>query len=181
LARSDSPALPLVCAGVIAAVMVAVIVDSCVPASASPSRPAVAAVVVPPLPAPPATATGPQPAAQPQPAPAAAPGLVVHNPCQQPLLLAVNVQAADGRRVNEGFFRVAPGARSLLTAKAGPLVPHHGTVHYYTETLETEPVEQGRRTETVGDRELPMKSVELDPPNATTLELECPGSTSGRP
>lgn len=180
MARTGSPALTLVSAGVIAAVTVAVIVDSCVPETAPPAvAPAVAAVPV--LPQPPAVAAEPQPQAPPQPAQATAPSLAVHNPCQQPLLLAVNVQGADGRRVNEGFFHVAPGARSTLGTKAGPLALHHTTVHYYTETPETEPVEQGRRTEIVGDRELPMKSVELDPPRATTLELECPGMTSGRP
>jgi len=181
LAGSGNPAVLLVSSGVIAAVVVAVVVDSCVPDPAPPVQAAVAARPAPPpaLPLPPAEP--PPPTTAPSTEPAAASGLVVHNPCQQPLQLALNVQGADGRRVSLGFFTVEPGTRSTPATRSGPVPLHHGTVHYYTETMETEPVEQGRRTETVGERELPMKSVELDPPAATTIELECPGMTSGRP
>lgn len=181
MARPDSPAVLLVSSGVIAAVVVAVVVDSCVPDHAP--LPAQAAVAAQPaaLPALPPALPEPGPPAPLQQVPATAPSLVVHNPCQQPLLLAVNVQDAQGRRVNLGLFRIEPGTRARPATPAGPIALHDRTVHYYTESPGTEPVEQGRRTETVGDRELPMKSVELDPPAATAIELECPGLTSGRP
>jgi hypothetical protein len=178
--RAGSPAVTLVSSGVIAAVVVAVVVGSCEPEVAPPLPPTVAALPAA-LPSEPAPAVPePAPPAPLQHAAPAAPSLVVHNPCQQPLLLAVNVQDADGRRVNEGLFRIEPGTRFRPATKQGPIPLHHGTVHYYTETLETEPVELGRRTETVGDRELAMKSVDLDPAASATLELECPGMTSGR-
>lgn len=144
------------------------------------------------LPPPPAAlpALPPAPAADPAPAVAAAAppqpprgvsALVVHNPCNQPLLMAVSFVDANGVRTSEGLFQIGAGARMVPAGRSGPVHLHDKTIHYYTETLATEPVEAGRRDVVVADRQVGMKSVELDPPAVSTITLECPGATSGRP
>lgn len=131
------------------------------------------------LPAPVAVAveeTAPEHAAA-TPALPGVPVLAVSNPCSQPLSMAVNVADTSGQRVNEGFFRVDPGPAKAPTTRHGPIYLHDQTVYFYTETLGNEPVETGKKREIVGDRQLTMKRVNLDPPAMTTITLECPGMT----
>ena len=145
-----------------------------------PPAPAAAVATLPP-PSPPATAALPETAPAAAVAPPGVRALVVHNPCDQPLLMAVNFADAGGARVSEGFFQIARGARSTPATRSGPLYLYDKTIYFYTETTATEPVEVGQHDEIVGDRQLGMKQVDLDLPAVSTITLECPGFTSGRP
>ena len=112
---------------------------------------------------------------------AAGPALVVQNPCSQALRLAINFGHANGQRVSAGFFGVAPRARLTPAIAGGAIVASDMTLYYYTETPQAEPVENGTRHHTVGDRMVGMKSITLDRSGPHVIDLECPGETSGRP
>jgi hypothetical protein len=139
---------------------------------AAPPEPTSTAVATP-EPAPEVAAPAPMPGT-------GKPSLLVHNPCGQPLLFAVSHEGASGQRMNDGFYRIEPGTRFAPGTRSGPIPLHHPTLFFYTETVEMEPVEMGDRQEIVADREVGMKRVNLDPPLQTTIELECPGATSGK-